>query len=99
MQVRLSQEHHAGGAESGHDVGVARGHAMLEDPGSCCGRLARDINDVLQRHRDAVEWAAHAPWSNGRVALMGLSYAGFTALLPTMAGVAIWVAVHAMREL
>jgi uncharacterized protein len=45
--------------------------------GALCLLCKREQQDVY----DVVEWVAHQPWSNGKVALYGYSYSAITALL------------------
>lgn len=39
---------------------------------------------------DAVEWVAAASWSNGRVAMTGISYLGFTSYCAAVTSPAVW---------
>ncbi|MEE9279249.1 MAG: CocE/NonD family hydrolase [Myxococcota bacterium] len=42
--------------------------------GKSSGRVRRLSDDEARDFSDAVEWAGTRPWSNGRVAVMGISY-------------------------
>lgn len=57
---------------------VPQGYAVvrvdMRGTGKSPGRVRRLSDDEARDFHDAVEWAAAQPWSNGRVAVMGISY-------------------------
>jgi putative CocE/NonD family hydrolase len=66
---------------------IERGYAVVAQ--DCRGRFNSGGTWVpffceLADGYDTVEWAARQPWSNGRVAMMGASYGGYTQLAAAM---------------
>lgn len=67
------------------DVWVAEGYAVAVfssrgtgDSGGCFGEKSQDEQKDLPV---VIDWLAKQPWSNGRVAMAGLSYAGTTPIM------------------
>jgi len=72
------------GADSGHDraVSLARqGYAValvdVRGRGNSGGTFEPMVNEGRDGY-DLVEWLARQPWCNGKVAMRGVSYAGYT---------------------
>jgi hypothetical protein len=57
---------------------VPQGYAVIRvdgrGTGKSPGRVRRLSDEEARDFHDAIEWAALQPWSNGRVAVMGISY-------------------------
>lgn len=58
-------------------------YVMVDLPGDGGSGGCNDWGGVREQAgvKDAVEWAAQQPWSNGKVALLGKSYDGWTGLM------------------
>ena len=57
MQVRLANEHGASSAQPGYAGGVLSRHAMGVDLGGRRGAHAGRVVQVLESHRNAVQWS------------------------------------------
>ncbi|MCW5720809.1 MAG: CocE/NonD family hydrolase [Devosia sp.] len=59
-----------------HGYGVI--HVDVRGFGKSPGRAAPFSKQAFEDFRDAIEWVANQPWSNGKVALSGVSYLGLS---------------------
>jgi hypothetical protein len=59
-QVGLAEDHGAGVLEPAHERGIIRRHPRAVGAGGAGRRHARDVDQVLDRHGDAVQWSAVA---------------------------------------